>query len=480
MTLTPLIRSRRQVLPLLFLGICVLVGCPQKPPGQGEDPAKPNILYILTDDLGWMDTNVYGSRFYETPNIDRLAQTGMRFTHGYAAAANCAPSRACLMTGLNTPRHGIYTVANSDRGDPRTRKLVPISNTTTLTDTLPTLAKMLRGQGYATGSFGKWHLSDDPLDYGFDVNVAGNHRGDPGDEGYFAPYSVPGLSNAPIGENLTDRLTQEAMDFMKAHKGGPFLAYLSFYAVHTPLETTKALLEKYRDKQGDSLQHNAVYAGMVETVDRNVGRLLDFLESEKLLGNTLIVFTSDNGGIRSISRQDPLRAGKGSYYEGGIRVPFIFSWQGHIAPGTESAVPITNMDIFPTLIAYSGVDRQRYFLDGVSLEPLLGGKGNLPQRDLFFHFPIYLQAYDPKEDDGRDPLFRTRPGSVIISGNWKLHHYFEDGGLELYNLREDLGERHNLAGIEPEIARNLFNKLDAWRRQVKAPTPREPNPEYQE
>ncbi|WP_286174983.1 sulfatase [Cytophaga sp. FL35] len=440
---------------------------------------KPNIIFIMADDLGWRDGGIFGSKFYETPNIDKLASSGMLFTHGYAGAANCAPSRACLISGQNTPRHGIYTVANSDRGKSSTRKIVPVENNTVLGDSLQTLAAMLKKQGYHTATFGKWHLSEDPLTYGFDRNVGGDHRGNPGGNGYFAPFNVPGLNDAPVGENLTDRLTDEAIAFMSDTSGGPkpFFVYLSYYAVHTPLATKPELLSKYETKKGNQIHNNATYAGMLETLDYNIGKLLGYLKENNLSENTLVVFTSDNGGIRAISRQDPLRAGKGSYYEGGIRVPFVFSWPGKIAPASVNDQPISNLDIYPTLMDISGAEHGNNVLDGISVLPALEG-AKLPERDFFFHFPIYLQAYDPDTDGGRDSLFRTRPGSVIVSGRWKLHQYFEDGDLELYDLNSDWSETHNLIHEKKEIAHALLGKLELWRKETNAPVPTEKNPDY--
>lgn len=437
---------------------------------------KPNVIYINVDDLGWMDTVTYGSTFYETPNIDQLAKSGMKFTRGYAAAANCAPSRACLISGQNTPRHGIYTVGNSDRGNAKTRKIIPIENKEILADSVVTMAEMFKKEGYVTGTFGKWHLGKDPKTQGFDVNKGGANQGSPGGGGYFSPYNLPSLENGPDGENLTDRLTQESIKFITENKDKPFFVYLPFYAVHTRLETTEELEKKYSKKGGDKQQNNAVYAGMIETVDKNIGILMAALK-ELHLKNTLIVFTSDNGGIRDISSQQPLRAGKGSYYEGGIRVPFIVSWKGEIVPNTISNTPISNLDFYPTFMDILGAKIPGKVLDGQSILPVLKGKkGN--ERDLFFHFPIYLQAYNQKTDDGRDPLFRTRPGSVIIEGNWKLHQYFEDNALELYNLETDLGERYNLAKANPEKANALLQKLTKWREETKAPVPTKHNPEY--
>ena len=437
---------------------------------------KPNVIYINVDDLGWMDTVTYGSKFYETPNIDQLAKSGIKFSRGYSAAANCAPSRACLISGQNTPRHGIYTVGNSDRGNTKTRKIIPIENKEILADSVVTMAEMFKMEGYVTGTFGKWHLGKDPKTQGFDVNRGGANQGSPGGGGYFSPYNLPSLENGPVGENLTDRLTQESIKFITENKDKPFFVYLPFYAVHTRLETTAELEKKYSKKGGDKLQNNAVYAGMIETVDKNVGILIAALK-ELHLENTLIVFTSDNGGIRDISSQQPLRAGKGSYYEGGIRVPFIVSWKGEIVPNTISNTPISNLDFYPTFMDILGCKLPGKLLDGQSILPILKGE-KAKERDLFFHFPIYLQAYNQKTDDGRDPLFRTRPGSVIIEGNWKLHQYFEDNALELYNLETDLGERHNLAKANPKKANALLQKLNNWREEIKAPVPTKLNTEY--
>lgn len=438
---------------------------------------KPNVVFINVDDLGWIDIGFQGSGYYETPNIDRLAESGLVFTNGYAGAANCAPSRACLMSGQNTPRHGIYTVSNSDRGKSRERKIIPTPNNETLPDRVVTLAEMFKMAGYITGTFGKWHLGEDPKTQGFDVNVGGSHRGNPGKKGYFSPYKVDHIKDGPEKEYLTDRLTDEALHFIRQNRDNPFFLYLPFYAVHTPLMAKNALIDKYKNKTGSNGQEHPVYAAMIETVDDNIGKLLSGLEAMDLTGNTIVVFTSDNGGIRAISNQHPLRGGKGSYYEGGIRVPFIIRWPGKVNPGSTSDFPVVNLDFFPTFREMLGAELGEKLVDGINLIPLLEGK-ELPQRPLYWHFPIYLQAYDKEKDDGRDPLFRTRPGAVVRLGDWKLHHYFEDDGLELYNLKEDLGERNNLVEKNPEKTEELVNLLEKWRKDVNAPVPRELNPEY--
>lgn len=454
-------------LMMLFLGI------------HAQEPTtKTNVIYINVDDLGWKDVGYMGSDYYETPVIDNLATQGMTFSQGYAAAANCAPSRACLMSGQNTPRHGVYTVLSSERGHPKTRKIIPSKNTKHLTDAQFTMAEMFKKAGYSTGTFGKWHVTKNPLNDGFDVNIGGDHRGNPGHEGYAAPYNkLPNLDLADEGENLTDRLTNEAIKFIHQNKNTPFFLYLPYYAVHTPLMGKPHLVKKYENKKGETSTESAIYAAMVENVDTNIGHLLQTLEALNLVNNTLLVFTSDNGGIRAISQQDPLRAGKGSYYEGGTRVPYIIKWPGKIKPNTQSNVPITNLDFFPTFQSVLGLELPNKTLDGVDLLPLLKG-GSIENRALFWHFPIYLQAYDSNKDDGRDPLFRTRPGSTMRFGKWKLHQYFENNILELYNLQKDLGERHNLAATYPKKTQELLSILKKWRKEINAPIPSQLNPEF--
>ena len=430
------------------------------------------------DDLGWKDLGFMGSAYYESPNLDTLAAQGMVFYHAYAAAANCAPSRACMMSGRNTPRHGVYTVDNSERGHPKTRQLIPTPNRDFLPDSIPTLARMLRDNGYINGTFGKWHINEDPLQHGFHVNVGGSHRGNPGSGGYFSPYKIDFIENGPEGEYLTDRLTDEAIRFVKANKESPFFLYLPFYSVHTPIMGKQELIAAFADKPGTNGQDRADYAAMVASVDQNVGRLLAVLDELKLADNTLVIFTSDNGGIRDISYQSPLRAGKGSYYEGGIRVPLVIRWPGTVQAGSTTDVPVTNMDVYPTLknILDPGAPADPQ-LDGRDLAPLFRNQP-LEERALFWHFPIYLQAYNPKEDDGKDPLFRTRPGSVIRKGRWKLHHYFEQNDYELYDLEKDPGETTNLAESQPAIRDRMIRLLEDWREQVNAPVPDQTNPRY--
>jgi len=436
----------------------------------------PNIIIINVDDMGWKDVGFMGSKYYETPNIDYLSSLGMVFTNGYASASNCAPSRANLMTGQWAPRHGVYTVSPSTRGKSEDRKIIPIKNTHTLSAKHHILPKVLNENGYVTCHAGKWHLSDNPLEYGFDVNIAGGHNGLP--RSYYPPYKNVKIEKGN-SQYLTDLVMENALKFVDTVQK-PFYLNYSPYAVHVPIMAVDSIVPKYKKKAPWKGQGNPEYASMVDNLDRNIGLLINTLKEKKQFENTLIVFTSDNGGLYGITKQKPLRAGKGSYYEGGIREPFFFVLNGKIQPNTKSEVPITNLDIFPTVLQYAGVDASQLNLDGNSLANVLEEKVQVFERPLFWHFPIYLQAYNVNDNENRDPLFRTRPGSVIRKGNWKLHYYFEDKGIELYNLSEDIGERNNLAKANPEKAAALLADLKKWWKATNAPIPNTPNPEYKE
>lgn len=444
---------------------------------------KVNIVYLNADDLGWADLSIYGSTFYETPHLDQLAQSGLRLSNGYAAAANCAPSRACAMSGQWPQRHGIFTVGSSERGNSKDRKLIPIPNTTALADEVLTIPEMLHNEGYFTAHVGKWHLSDDPLLQGFDVNIAGFHGGSPSKGGYHSPYHYPNIEQQDKGEYLTDRLAEEAVQIITQQKDRPFFLSFSPYSVHTPIQGRKDLVKKFQAKKEaapNQQHHNAEYAAMISSLDSAVGRIIATLKKENLLEKTLIVFTSDNGGHSGITSNAPLRSGKGSYYEGGIREPFLFSWLGKIPAGKVDKSPISNLDLFPTFAALAKAQiPDSKVLDGVDLLPFLTEGKALPQRALFWHFPIYLQPYKKDDQETRDLLFRTRPGSVIRLGDWKLHHYFEDNGLELYNLAEDLSEKNDLSLKRPEKTKELLQLLQNWRKETKAPIPTKQNPNYQ-
>ena len=469
---------RSSIFCLLFGFLFLFTSCiSNSSDDQDEKNEKPNLLLINIDDLGWKDLGFMGSNYYQTPNLDQLAEKSVRFTHAYAGAANCAPSRACLMSGQQTTRHGIYTVGNPARGNAKTRKLIPTPNADSLDGSFITLGEVLKGEGYATATMGKWHLGHVPASQGFDINVGGTIAGHP--KSYFSPYKNPNLSDGPEGEYLTERITEEALSFIEAHQNKPFFLYLPFFTIHTPLQGKPELVDKYKAipmKEGQGRNPN--YSAMVETMDASVGRIMQQLE--KLgLDNTLIVFTSDNGGISNLSRQHPLRAGKGSYYEGGIRVPLLFYWKSKGLEARTTDVPTTNLDLYPTILDMLGISYpENYQLDGQSIAKHIMANEPVAERSLFWHFPIYLQAYRVGGDESRDSLFRTRPGTVMRRGQWKLHEYFEDGGLELYNLETDQGERNNLAQENPEKLEELYAEMKQWRERMKAPIPTELNPEY--
>jgi len=442
-----------------------------------ESLEKPNIVLIVADDLGWSDLSYMGSEYYETPNIDKLSKSGMTFYNGYASSANCAPSRATMLSGKYHTEHGIYTVRNSDRGSRKTRKIIPIETKSTLDLDFFVIPEMLKEMGYTNGHFGKWHLGDvgfHPEQSGFDVNIGGNRHGGPG--GYFAPYPNPQLENEPKGEYLTDRIGDEVVKFIDVNKENNFFAYVPFFSVHTPIQSKPDYQKKYSNKESNEYHNRADYAGMIQSLDENIGKILDKIDALNLSENTLIIFTSDNGGIRAISNQYPLRAGKGSYYEGGIKVPMIFSWKGKIEAKTESYERISNLDFYPTIKKLVGYN-DSIDLDGEDLTPIFNGE-KLKKRELYFHFPIYLEPYRVQLDSGTDPLFRTRPGTVIIKDNWKLHHYYEDNKFELYDLEKDVSESENLSEIKKEKKNELLIDLNNWRKTNNAPIPSRLNPYY--
>ena len=465
--------------PLLIAAIVLgLAGCQTKKPSNtnNEIGAKPNIIIINIDDIGWPEPSFMGNTYYETPNIESLSEQGLIFSNAYAAAANCAPSRASLMTGMWTQRHGIFTVGSSERGKSKDRKLIPIANTIDISKAFLLLPELLKKNGYHTIHAGKWHLSNDPLQNGFVQNIGGSHAGHP--RSYYPPYKNVAIK-AKKGERLTGVIMDRLIGAMEKSPKPLFINYAP-YAVHTPIQPIDSLLGKYESKEKiKGKGNNPGYATMIEDLDTNIGKLVAYLKQTNTLKNTLIIFTSDNGGLFSVSNQHPLRAGKGSYYEGGIRVPFFVVWEGKIKKRTVDSMPISHLDIYPTLLDVAGIEAPAdLMLDGKSLYQVLTKNKTFEIRPLFWHFPIYLQAV-AKENENRDPKFRTRPGSVVRYGNWKLHHYFEDNALELYNLEEDLGESNNLANTFPGKAKELLNILETWQRDTNAPIPKEINDAYQ-
>jgi arylsulfatase A-like enzyme len=456
----------------MLAGCLLISGCQTKKESQ---PQKPNVLLINIDDMGWRDVGFMGSEFYETPNLDALAADGMILTNAYATAANCAPSRACMMSGQWTPRHGIYTVSNSDRGKSKDRKLIPIPNNTVLPDSQYILTEAMKDAGYVTCHAGKWHLNDDPATQGFDVNIGGCHAGSPGS--YYPPYKNVPLTPPSDDYHLTNLVMDKTLKFLNTVENKPFFLYYSPYAVHSPIQAVKNLLPKYEDKPAWNGQNNAEYATMVENLDIQIGRMIDNLKESGKLDNTFILFISDNGGPYKITKQWPLRAGKGSYYEGGIREPMFACWKDKIPAGSKSDLPVTNLDFYPTILEAAGIPKPAgKTLDGNSILPVLLGRGEINQRPLFWHFPVYLQNGNQETQDLK---FRTRPGSAIRLSDWKLIQYFENNELELYNLKEDIGEQHNLADTETAKREELLEILERWRNDTNAPVPVELNPEYE-
>jgi len=443
---------------------------------SGGERRKPNFVFILVDDLGWTDLGFMGSGYYETPLVDRLAREGMVFTNAYANAPNCAPTRACLLSGQYTPRHGIYTVNRSARGKSRNRRLIPVENRKILDTDVTTIAEALRPAGYKSAAIGKWHLGRDPetgpLGQGFDVNVGGNQAGHP--KSYFSPYKNRNLEDGPEGESLTERLTDEALGFIDQNRENPFFLYLAHFAVHTPIEAREEVAARYAAKEGVGGHDNPKYAAMIESVDRSVGRIVEKIDALGLAEETMIVFFSDNGPHGAISSAAPLRGSKGMLYEGGIREPMVVRWPGRVRAGSTCHTPVIGIDFYPTMLALAGAAvPEDHHLDGESLLPLINETGSLGRDAIFWHFPAYLEAYR-----GMKTPWRTTPAGVVRRGDWKLIEFFEDGRVELYNLADDLGETNDLAAARPQKTEELKDLLHEWQRDVNAPVPAVPNPDF--
>jgi arylsulfatase A-like enzyme len=442
-------------------------------------PDKPNILFIFADDLGWADVHYQGGDFYATPNIDHLATEGMVFTAGHAAAANCCPSRVCLLSGQYTPRHGVYAVGSTKRGPGNLMRMEPVPNTKSLAGENFTMAEALKAAGYVTGHFGKWHIgsskpgsSNGPLDQGFDVSMDRNHGGTGVNEDPKSIYAI----------------TKAACNFIEENKNRPFFAYVAHHAIHVDLQTRQATLDHFSAKKPGEQHKNPLYAGCTYDLDDGIRILLAKLHDLGLDEKTLVVFTSDNGGTGA-SSQEPLRGNKGCYYEGGMREPFIVRWPGVVKPGSRCDVPVITVDLYPTFLAVAGAATPKgKVLDGESLLPLLHGEKSLTRPSIFWHFPGYL---DDPVTRGRDPVFRSRPVTAMTHGDWKLHLYHEewqlDGGraalatnnaVELYNLKDDIGERHNLANENIAKRDAMLDELLAWMAQTHAQMPTVRNPSY--
>lgn len=438
---------------------------------------RPNVVFILADDLGYTDVACYGSKYYETPHIDRLAADGVRFTSGYTCGPNCQPTRAAMLSGQYNPRTGVYTVGGIDRFNWHSRPLRPVDNVQKLPLDKITFPQALKRTGYVTGMFGKWHLGNDPAHHpsqrGFDEAIvsAGEHFN----------FKTDPSTEYPSGTYLADFLTDKAVDFIRRHQEKPFVLYLPHFGVHAPHQAKPELISKFKGKAGAGGQKDPPYAAMIASVDESVGRIVALLDELKLADNTLVIFSSDNGGVGGYEREGirggsitdnaPLRGGKGMLYEGGIRVPYIFRWTGKIARGAVNDTPINSVDLYPTLLEIAGADKPaNYPLDGVSYATLLtsNGKSSLQRDALYWHFPGYLGA--------AGNTWRTTPVGAIRKGDWKLLEFFEDHRVELYNLKDDIGERHDLAKSHPDQAAELQKRLASWRQEIgaKMPTPQEP------
>lgn len=439
-----------------------------RPGLAATDAAKPNIVLILADDLGWTDLSCYGSEFYETPNIDRLARDGMKFTQAYSACTVCSPTRAAILTGKYPAR--LHVTDWIPGLPPENPKLLVPDWTKYLPLEEVTLAEALRSAGYVTASLGKWHLGEEgyfPEKHGFDINLGGSSAPNP--PSYFAPYKIATLPEGPKGEYLTDRMGAEAARFIEKNKDKPFFLYFPLFAVHTPIQGKQELIQKYRaKKRPGQKQVNAMYAAMVESMDDSVGRIRGKLDELKLAGRTIVIFASDNGGRVPTTSNYPLRAGKGSCHEGGTRVPLIIHWPSVTKPGSVCETPVISMDLFPTSLEIAGLKTAAAKgVDGVNLIPLLRQEGELKRDALFWHYPHY-QHY---QQGG------TIPYGAVRAGDYKLIEVFDDMRVELYNLREDLGEQRNLAGQMPEKVNELRTRLHAWRKEVGAQMPTR-NPAY--
>ncbi len=449
---------------------------------------KLNFVFILIDDLGWTDLGCYGSSFYETPNIDRLASEGMRFTEAYAACPVCSPTRGSIMAGKYPARLGITQWIGGSQKPTEYADRLELEEVT--------IAEVLKGQGYATGFVGKWHLSTRdaetranfyPDKQGFDVNIGGDWSGAP--PTYFYPYKKRNraLEEMPpggeAGEYLTDRLTDESLKFIEANKDRPFLLYLSHYAVHTPIESKQTLTDKYKAKaeklpapdaqrfagvygryKTRLVQDNPAYAGMVQSVDESIGRVMKKLEESGVAGNTAVIFMSDNGGLSTVPREGPtanlpLRAGKGWLYEGGIREPMFIKCPSVVKEGSVCDEPVTSTDFYPTMLEMAGLGLMpEQHIDGVSLMPLLKNKGRLERKAIYWHYPHYHGS-------------GNRPSGAVRAGDYKLIEWYEDNSVELYNLKSDIGEKHDLAKEMPEKAAELKGMLAKWLKQMNAKMP---------
>ena len=460
----------RSSITLLLLWVFALAGRSI----HAADRAQPNIVYILADDLGWTDTAVYGSKYYETPNIDRLATQGVRMMR-YYNSQNCAPTRAVLMSGQYAPRTGVYSVSTLERGEAADRAMrVPVNVNNLPLDKF-ILPQALKAAGYATGMFGKWHLGNDgahhPARRGFDEAIVSM--------GKHFKFSTNPKVEYPAEQYFADFLTDRAVDFISRHQAHPFFLYLPHYAVHVPIEARADYEAAWKKKPARGTHWDPTYAAMIQSVDDSVGRIMAQLDELALAQNTVLIFSSDNGGVGGYARteppsarkgytdNEPLRGGKGTLYEGGIRVPFIVRWPGVVPAGVISNSVAAHVDLYPTLLEIAGGRAPaNYPLDGVSFLPALRQPGvEMKRGPIFWHFPGYLESYV------HDRGWRMTPTGAMHDGDFKLLEFFETSRVELYNVREDVGEYNDLAPQRPAQVAELRAKLAAWRQEVGAAMP---------
>lgn len=460
-----------------LLALLIIISYAAKPSSVKSEKTKPNIIFLLVDDLGWKDVSFMGSKYYETPNLDKLAHEGIVFTNAYAACAVCSPTRASIQTGRYPARLGItdwirarFQVKDGNLTAPEAfeengnRVLRTPANPYWMGQDEITIAELLKESGYFTCHIGKWHLGPDnyyPEKQGYDLNIAGCDMGQP--VNYFDPYSnetgvdFPTLQPRRTGEYLVDRLADELVNVIEKHNDQPFFINMCYYAVHTPLMAKPQIINKYEAKAITDNQTNAVYAAMIESVDQSVGKLIKTLETEKLLENTMIIFFSDNGGLLSSTSNEPLRSGKGYPYEGGIREPMFVYWKGKIKPGSSIGIPISSVDFLPTICSVTNTSLPGKVIDGRDISPLFWGH-EIKEVPLYWHFPHYR---------GNDVV----PYSIIRDGDWKLIKRYEGNEFELFNLKNDLGETTELSKQHPDKTAELNSKLENWLKYSNAKLP---------
>lgn len=465
--------KRSSILRLICVVCAGVLSFPALQAQRSAAGSRPNIIFILADDMGYNDPAVYNNPFFKTPNIDALAAGGWKFTNGYVNAANCAPSRACLMTGRFTPVHQIYTVGTSERGERRNRKLIPVKNRTVLDTSFYTMAEMLRDAGYECRMIGKWHLGDGasgPEGQGFANSTGGNRRGSVSSH-YMYKKEIPGFDDLPDSIFLADAITAKAVAAIQQKRNQPYFLYLPYYSVHTPVQAPANLVEKYKKQIPKDAPYAPAYAAMMENLDDNIGKIVNAVKESGALENTLIIFFSDNGPVLNYTYVN-LRGEKGTLYEGGIKEPLIMSWKGQLTAGSVIEEPVSSVDFYPTFAALAGCRKPLPDLDGRSLLPLFAHKP-LSEKLLIWHFPAYLESY--RKSSGP---WRETPASAIREGKWKLIVHYETLRYELFDIHADPKEMHNVYAQNQAVAKRLKDRLEQYLKNTGAFIPVALNPDY--